>query len=351
MNILFALGGIALAQSSQAVVHATVLENYTCTDETDSNAWTYSTLQVHEVLEGALLTDESDRFVVRTKVGHYRDGSRGGVLGTPQLVLGDEVVLPIHFNEEGDQLLTSLIPNDPLAWRVVRFPLTTVEGFVDFNGRVVVGTNGRVGTSSAQIQELRRDFPTDVPNSDIHDREQAAIELWVNERVAERTEKYLVEIELWNDQDHCGHIRKVDAESGDFEVICNLSGVGSVTAGGFLLNEGPIVEVDEILFGISETPQDGVAESHQDLVRVQGTNADGALQITGIGSTPKGRGVNYRIWVENWYGTPVAEKASGIAQRRSSSVVDGSVVGKSADPEKDRCFIQTGPVTLDEIGD
>lgn len=98
-------------QAATAIVHGTVLASAGCASTGDAHAWTFVELQVQHVLLGSLIPaagQPADRFTVRLKGGTHPNGAHSGLLGTPNLAVGDEVVVLLRYQADGDPVVAPI---------------------------------------------------------------------------------------------------------------------------------------------------------------------------------------------------------------------------------------------------
>lgn len=225
------------ADAQEAVLHGTVERVYHCAEVDDSAAWTYVTLTVYDVLSGAVQLDDQT-FVVRQKVGYYADGSVGGLVGTPQFAVDDEVIVPVRFDRDGEQFAASIQPDLVDGYRVIPgLERSDDDVLVDFAGHpVAVAPGGQLAALPVAVRELNRQFPADMPHGGSAAADSRVLQVWTSERQVAGPQgagsRLLADVRLTSDSgDQCeGRVPVfANGSQGSFEFTCNLSPIGSVT--------------------------------------------------------------------------------------------------------------------------
>ena len=154
-----------IAQAS-VVVHGTIAQSEGCLSLDGKDAFTFVTISVQEVLQGTLSTgnDQGSLFTLRLPFGNYSDGSFSTVVGYPQVVSGDEVVLFLSYGSSGAPLMLPLAHFSDSLLRLVPDPSDSSKKRI-FNGQgsPYHKAYGRFSPRGRPFPEARSMFGWDDP--------------------------------------------------------------------------------------------------------------------------------------------------------------------------------------------
>jgi len=148
-------------EASSVVVHGEVLGLQECLSPDGTDAFTFVTLQVTEVLRGTI-QGGPDTLTVRLPVGSFPDGSYGTVVGYPRFAVEDELVLFLSYPDDGGLFRYPLVHFWESVYRI--FPLGNGHSaVVDGEGQPFLQAQGRYPLRGGRVDAARAMGIWDAP--------------------------------------------------------------------------------------------------------------------------------------------------------------------------------------------